>query len=303
MGQKIDDQDYEEYKVKVPKHDKDGNDITGDKLGKGGRHRGDGTFSGMAYDFQPLEESNDEKIREDLESKLKMLAYDEKTSEIREGQSALDTINDIFNTINNIMELLEEHPEIIEGAIKVGKKVKYGVIKGRDKVIELVHKRNGKLESTRISNAMDNQMSSSSKIVKTLDNNITKCLDNANTESDSSTQKNMNIAEARELVIGILTDYISMKKSYISMREKMDRLSNVNVDNIFISRLDVNQIIIKMDTLIKNYPALMDDSTSDSVLTLLRLNRDEIENRKIKEVLRINVSSIEDDYTDQLPEN
>ena len=87
------------------------------------------------------------------------------------------------------------------------------------------------------------------------------------------------------------------------MREKMDRLSNVNVDNIFISRLDVNQIIIKMDTLIKNYPALMDDSTSDSVLTLLRLNRDEIENRKIKEVLRINVSSIEDDYTDQLPEN
>lgn len=293
MGQKIDDQDYEEYKVKVPKHDKDGNDITGDKLGKGGRHRSDGTFSGMAYDFQPLEESNDEKTREDLESKLKMLAYEEKTSEIREGQSAFDTINDIFNTINNIMELLEEHPEIIEGAIKVGKKVKYGVIKGRDKVIALVHKRNEKVESTEISNTMYNQMSSSCKIVKALDDNITKCLDNANTESDNSSQKNMNIAEARELVIGILKDYISMKKSYISMREKMDRLSNVNVDNLFISKLDVNQIIIKMDTLMKNYPALMDDRTSDSVLTLLRLNRDEIENRKIKEVLRINVGSIE----------
>ena len=83
------------------------------------------------------------------------------------------------------------------------------------------------------------------------------------------------------------------------MREKMDRLSNANVDNMFISKLDVNQVIVRMDTLIKNYPALMDDSTSDSVLTLLRLNTDEIENRKIKEVLRINVgSSIENNFTE-----
>ncbi len=79
----------------------------------------------------------------------------------------------------------------------------------------------------------------------------------------------------------------------------MDRLSNANVDNMFISKLDVNQVIVRMDTLIKNYPALMDDSTSDSVLTLLRLNTDEIENRKIKEVLRINVgSSIENNFTE-----
>lgn len=61
----------------------------------------------------------------------------------------------------------------------------------------------------------------------------------------------------------------------------------------------MNQVIVRMDTLIKNYPALMDDSTSDSVLTLLRLNTDEIENRKIKEVLRINVgSSIENNFTE-----
>ena len=299
MGQKIDDQDYEEYKVKVPKHDKDGNDITGDKLGKGGRHRDDGTFSGMAYDFQPLEESDNGKTREDVESELEMLAYEEKISEIQEEWSAFDTINDIFNTINNIMELLEEHPEIIEGAIKVGKKVKNGVIKGKDKVTAFVHKRNGKLQSAEIPNNIDNQMSRSVKSVKALDDNIMKCLDNADTASNSSQKENMNIAEARELVIGILSDYISMKKSYISMREKMDRLSNANVDNMFISKLDVNQVIVRMDTLIKNYPALMDDSTSDSVLTLLRLNTDEIENRKIKEVLRINVgSSIENNFTE-----
>ena len=48
MGKNSDDnKDYEEYKVKVPKYDKEGNEITGDKLGKGGRHRGNGTFSAI----------------------------------------------------------------------------------------------------------------------------------------------------------------------------------------------------------------------------------------------------------------
>ena len=75
MGKNSDDnKDYEEYKVKVPKYDKEGNDITGDKLGKGGRHRENGTFSAMAYDFQPLEESESKESREYLERKLMILA-------------------------------------------------------------------------------------------------------------------------------------------------------------------------------------------------------------------------------------
>lgn len=297
MGQKIDDQDYEEYKVKVPKHDKEGNDITGNKLGKGGRHRDDGTFSGMAYDFQPLEESNDEKTREELESELEMLAYEEKKSEIQKEQSTFDTINDIFHTINNIMELLEEHPEIIEGTIKIGKKVKHGVIKGKDKVAALIYKEKGKLRGIEISTNSDNHSSIPAKTVKSMDNNIMECFGDVNIASNSPKKENMSVAEARELIIGILSDYISIKKSYSSMREKMNRLSNANVDNTVVSELDVNQVIAKMDLLIKNYPALMDDSTSKSVLTLLKLNTDEIENRKIKEVLKINVNrSIEDDF-------
>lgn len=48
--------DYDIAIVKVPRKDKCGNDITKDKLGGGGRHRKDGTISGMAYDFKILDE-------------------------------------------------------------------------------------------------------------------------------------------------------------------------------------------------------------------------------------------------------
>ncbi|WP_157842726.1 hypothetical protein [Bacillus alkalisoli] len=40
--------DYDVVIGKIPKKDKKGNDITGDKLGAGGYRRSDGTFSGVA---------------------------------------------------------------------------------------------------------------------------------------------------------------------------------------------------------------------------------------------------------------
>lgn len=48
--------EYDIAIAKIPKKDKNGNDITGDKLGGGGRHRENGTISGMAYDFRILDE-------------------------------------------------------------------------------------------------------------------------------------------------------------------------------------------------------------------------------------------------------
>lgn len=42
-----------------------------------------------------------------------------------------------------------------------------------------------------------------------------------------------------------------------------------------------------MDSLIKKYPALMDDSTTENIAALLRMNSDIQENKKIKEALKI----------------
>lgn len=49
------DRDYDYVFGKLPRKDKDGKDTTGDKIGKGGRHREDGTFSSMAYDLKVVD--------------------------------------------------------------------------------------------------------------------------------------------------------------------------------------------------------------------------------------------------------
>lgn len=49
--------DYDYYKVKVPRKDKSGMDITTDKILKGGRRRDNGTFSGLAYDFEKIDDT------------------------------------------------------------------------------------------------------------------------------------------------------------------------------------------------------------------------------------------------------
>lgn len=199
MGKNSDDnKDYEEYKVKVPKYDKEGNDITGDKLGKGGRHRENGTFSAMAYDFQPLEESESKESREYLERKLMILAQEEKQAEIEERQSTFDTINNVMDTINNVLKFIEEHPEIIEGVIRASKKAKVIATKGRDKFIALVHREKQELPNLEVSNISEKNIVDTSE----------KCI----SENNYQKKEYISLEEARELAIGILLDYISMKE-------------------------------------------------------------------------------------------
>ena len=49
------ERDYDFVVGKLPRKDKNGKDASRDKIGKGGRHREDGTFSGMAYDLKVVD--------------------------------------------------------------------------------------------------------------------------------------------------------------------------------------------------------------------------------------------------------
>lgn len=82
------------------------------------------------------------------------------------------------------------------------------------------------------------------------------------------------------MILGILMDYISMKK-------KLNRLTNVDIDDIKRQELDVGEVIAQLDSLIKEYPALMDDSTMENIAALIKMNSDSQENKKIKDVLKI----------------
>lgn len=50
------DRDFDYVVGKLPRKDKDGNDTTGDRIGKGGRHRDDDTYSAVAYDLEVVDE-------------------------------------------------------------------------------------------------------------------------------------------------------------------------------------------------------------------------------------------------------
>ena len=50
--------DYDIVRGKLPRTDKYGQDATGDRLGKGGRHRKDGTYSAVVYDLEIVEPSH-----------------------------------------------------------------------------------------------------------------------------------------------------------------------------------------------------------------------------------------------------
>ncbi len=62
-------QDYDYVIGKLSRKDKDGRDTTKDKMGKGGRHREDGTFSSMPYDLEVLD-SNPTKPAKDYSSTI-----------------------------------------------------------------------------------------------------------------------------------------------------------------------------------------------------------------------------------------
>lgn len=51
--------DYDIVKGKLPRADKYGQDVTGDHLGKGGRHRKDGTYSAVVYDLEIVDPDSD----------------------------------------------------------------------------------------------------------------------------------------------------------------------------------------------------------------------------------------------------
>ena len=51
------ERDYDLVIAKLPRTDKDGNDVTGDRIGKGGRHRKDGTYSSVVEDIRIIDDS------------------------------------------------------------------------------------------------------------------------------------------------------------------------------------------------------------------------------------------------------
>lgn len=219
-------------------------------------------------EWEPVEVPN-------YEYELEKLAHDERMAEIQARQSVTDTVISIFNLIDTVATFVGEHPEIVSAVVSTGKKAKQGIANvksklGTDNLNEKKKTKEPVKKDVHKPKKNDNQ------IVEKERNVIIE----ETSETSQVEQEHLSLEEALELILEILLNYISMKK-------KLNRLSNANIQNVESQELNVDDVIVQLDSLIKRYPALMDENTTEDILTLLKMNAGLQENAKIKEALRI----------------
>lgn len=245
-----DDRDYDVVKVKVKKRDKDGNDITGDKAGPGGRRREDGTLSAMYYDPEPLDETQGTADREALEAQLLDYALAEQRTKQERTQETIDLV---FYGLERLMEFLADNPEvalkIMDGACAFGRNIVGGVKSITAKLTlkkSAAPKKHGPLTKAERILAKEQAVEVEGELLLT-----------AAEKSEQGKAVTMSIEEARLEVLNVLTHYVEMKKG-------LQRLSNANV--VEMQKLGFEGAIAQLENIVKQYPALMDERTEASIL-------------------------------------
>nr|WP_300851358.1 hypothetical protein [uncultured Acetatifactor sp.] len=269
------DRDYDEYKVKVKRYDKDGNDISGDKLGGGGRHRDNGTISAMAYDFEPLDSADDFSgmSRDELEYILAQYAYQEETAESHQDHSVIELADNIFTLINHGIDFFEGHPEAAEKLINGGKKAVLTIKKQTDKIISSIKginkKKNSSAPSTTIQPARGSTIKESKEI------NISETINRPSEE--------MTLEQAQ-------AEYIEFFKDFLRMKKRAERLANAHIVDADVQKLDMNQNLALMNSLVEKYPALLDDKIQFKVIEMLKASNTS-ENHSILSILNIDTKN------------
>lgn len=267
--------DYDEYKVKVKRYDKDGNDISGDKLGGGGRHRDDGTISAMAYDFEPLDSTDgfSGMSRAELEYTLAQYAYQEETAENHQDHSVIELADNILTLLNHGINFLEEHPEAAVKLFNGGKKAVLTAKKQTDKIISSIKGINKKKHSSAPGTAIRPAREVAIKESKGI--NISETADHSGEE--------MTLEQAQ-------AEYIEFFKDFLRTKKRAERLANVHIVNADIQKLDMDQNLALMNSLVEKYPALLDEKIQFQVIEMLKTSNTS-ENHSILSILNIDSKS------------
>lgn len=305
MAKKADNKDYDTYVVKVDRHDKQGKDVSGDRLGKGGRHRKDGTYSSVAYDFKDYDEDQARRDKEELDelrAEKEQREYDamfnnddedddyEYSSYDPNDNPYVQMAQAIAVLAQNIQELVitaiefdREHPEVREGISK-------GLKKGWKNISKLAGKARADIVGMQIKVPQVKIGSKGLKFsLKTINNNkgvtvaaktVVKSTDKKRTDGK---KEKISIEEARRIAIEILANYIEMRRSF-------ERLKNAEIegnDNT-LKGIEFDDVMKALDAEIKMYPELLDRNTENKIRALLKKNKDDAENEKIIKALGIN---------------
>lgn len=272
-----DERDYDVVKAKVPKRDKDGHDITADKLGTGGRRREDGTLSALAYDFELIEDSDDSEL-DNFEDKFLEYALAEQRMRIAQEEDFYRALEFVSAIADATVTFLENHPEV---AVKIV-----------DGVMTFGHYVTGQFKAIRTKlKSRPKQEKKSAKLKRGVFTIKATALLNSQVEKppvksvkeEQERQPTMTVEQAKNEVLNILGHYIEMKKGF-------QRLSKANV--IDPQKIGFDAVIAQLEGIVQSYPALMDVTIESSILSI---NLDEIEMRKVKEALLIQPNDHKED--------
>lgn len=284
MGQEpVEGRDYDRVIAKMPRYDKEGRDVTGDKMGPGGRRKDNGRQSVQAYDF---EEYNEEESREELVERLRLYAEAEERERVLRKEHMQDGIETFFVLLEMTGKFLENHPELVVKMVDGVRKLREKVTDGfhllpqnvSDFKVKLIPKKSEKSKQTRnvICEVIKEGETEASGQLLVVEGSGAVAIPEKN--CDQSKRIILSQEEAVREVFNALNHYIGLTRS-------LDKLSNSNVINM--KALGFEGVIVKLEDCMKQYPALMDKGNQRKILEILGSDFDEIEKKRVKEVLGI----------------
>lgn len=248
------DLDYVVVKGKLPKRDKDGNDISVDKLGTGGYRMEDGSLLALVRDLELAEDSDDEP--DDSAEQLRQYALEEHQRKADQFDNYLAVMKLVAEGLGLVADFLEKHPDVVfkvkDGAATLGRNVA-----GRFQAIKtkFVPKKGKKIDKPQAKPTLH------TPVVRPV-------------KFSQEQRATMSVEEVQNSVLSMLGHYIEMKKIY-------QQLTNANV--IDPQNLGFDTVIAQLEGIAQQYPALMDKTIEAS---LLSLNLDDLERTRVREALR-----------------
>lgn len=243
------DRDFDYVVGKLPRKDKDGNDTTSDRIGKGGRHRDDGTYSAVAYDLEVVDEDPTKIVPPEPQVIVRR--------EVVEVERQPQRVEDLPLWQQLIYRVAEVAiPYVVDSAFYLaGQGINAAVNYGKRKYAE--HKAT-KLASPKKQTLKVDEVQKSSTVVPSPATKTTT-LD----EIDAAYENysiNMTSEEAqKEFVDAFVLRLLSEKKLWkIAHANIVDSAGNITDGRAMIDKLSSPLLLENINTILNNNPALLE---------------------------------------------
>ena len=297
--------DSTKYIVDVPNYDKDGNDVSGHHPRGGGRRRKDGTLETSTDNYVRLDDYKDtirEEIKDELREEIKEQVRDEVRNELESEQDysyynygesssdnkadTLETINDFFDAVGDLADFIDNNPELVEGAIKLGGKVKHGIVDGFGRIKNAIQKRDIselvrssiKTETLRSDENEEVTEDEYYGIEEHVDQNEEYDLAEAYIEDDNDTEEIvLTDDEAKFFCLRMVKNYIELRRDYETLRKAR-----------VVDAEKLSEMMQQLEDLVESHPKLLEEATQKQIRDLLETLPDELERRRILQLFQMN---------------